>query len=82
MADGRKNNGGVRSGAGRPGKADEQKLIEKLTPLAAKAYKALEDGLDDGNNWAVKMWFEYMYGRPKEKLEVTQIEETPIIQVE
>ncbi|MCP4102200.1 MAG: hypothetical protein GY750_12325 [Lentisphaerae bacterium] len=82
MADGRKNNGGVRDGAGRPSKADEQKLIEKLTPLAQKAYRALEGGLDDGQNWAVKLWFEYMYGKPKEKVEITQIEETAIIEVE
>ena len=30
MADGRKNNGGARAGAGRKPKADEIKLIEKL----------------------------------------------------
>lgn len=76
--DKRKNNGGKREGAGRKPKADEQKLIERLTPMSDKAYKALEDAVEDGQNWAVKMWFEYMYGKPKEKLEVTKIKEQPL----
>ena len=31
--DGRQKNGGIREGAGRPKKADEEKLIEKLDAL-------------------------------------------------
>lgn len=70
MEDGRKNNGGNKN-AGRKPKAEEQKLIEKLTPLATKAYKALENGLDDGQSWAAKLYFEYMYGKPRQQLDVT-----------
>lgn len=70
--------GGIRENAGRKPKADEQKLIEKLTPLESKAFKALESAIDDNQNWAVKLWFEYMYGKPKEKIEVTKIEEQPL----
>ena len=82
--DGRKNNGGhsTKGAAGRPPKADEQKLIEKLTPMSKKAYKALEDAVGEGQNWAVKLWFEYMYGKPKETVRMTVTEETPIIDVE
>lgn len=77
--DGRKNNKGVKgNNGGRPPKAEEQKLIEKLTPLESKAFKALESAIDDNQNWAVKLWFEYMYGKPKEKIEVTKIEEQPL----
>lgn len=72
------NRGGARENAGRKPKADEQKLIEKLTPLEAKAFKALENAIDDNQNWAVKLWFEYMYGKPKEKIEVTKIKEQPL----
>ena len=68
-----KNNGGAREGAGRKPKAEEQKLIEKLTPLAPKAYKALETSLKDGQGWAVKLFFEYMYGKPKQQIEQTTI---------
>lgn len=81
MSDGRKKNGakkGVYQGQGRKPKADEQRLIEKLTPLESKAFKALSDALSDGSNWAVKLYFEYVYGKPKEKKELTIIEEQPL----
>lgn len=65
MADGRKNNGGHKT-AGRKPKVEEQKLIERLSPLDDIAFKALKSGLDDNANWAVKLFFEYRYGKPKE----------------
>jgi len=76
--DKRKDNGGARKGAGRPPKAEEQALIEKLSPLEPKAFKALDNAIQDEQSWAVKMYFEYMYGKPKEKVEVTQIIEQPL----
>ena len=63
--------GGVRKGQGRPAKAEEQKLIERLTPLSDDAYKALSDSLKDGQGWAVKLFMEYMYGKPKQSIEQT-----------
>lgn len=69
--DGRKNNGGVRTGAGRPAKADEQKLIEKLTPLAPLAFKALQTALEENEGWAVKMFFEYSFGKPRQQMDIT-----------
>ena len=77
MADGRKNNGGHKT-AGRKPKADEQKLIEKLSPLEPKAFKALDNAIQEEHSWAVKLYFEYMYGKPKEKVEVTQMVEQPL----
>ncbi len=65
MEDGRKNNGGHSKG-GRKSKAEEQKLIEKLTPLEETAHKALKTAVKEGQSWAVKMYFEYMYGKPTE----------------
>ena len=61
--------GGARDGAGRKPKAEEQKLIEKLSPLEPKAYKALEGAIEDNQSWAVKIFFEYMYGRPKQQID-------------
>ena len=69
---------GNKLGKGRPPKAEEQKLIEKLSPLQNKAYKALENALGEEHSWAVRLWFEYMYGKPKEKVEVTKIKEQPL----
>ena len=80
MADGRKNNGGhsTKGRAGRKPKAEEQKLIEKLKPLEPKAFKALETALADKQNWAVKLYFEYVYGKPRETKDVTLITEQPL----
>ena len=76
--DKRKNNGGHKTNGGRKPKAEEQKLIEKLSPLEPKAFKALEDAIDDGASWAVKMYMEYVYGKPKETKDITLNSETNI----
>jgi hypothetical protein len=61
--------GGKRDGAGRKSKAEEQKLIEKLTPFDPIAMKALEKNLKSGEPWAVKLFFEYMYGKPNQRID-------------
>lgn len=78
--DNRKNNGGhsTKGFAGRKPKSEEQALIEKLSPLEEKAFKALENAIKSEQNWAVKLWFEYMYGKPKEKVEITKVKEQPL----
>tara|TARA_R110000850_G_scaffold50308_1_gene123625 strand:+ start:211 stop:489 length:279 start_codon:yes stop_codon:yes gene_type:complete len=73
MEDGRKNNGGHKNG-GRKSKSDEQKLIEKLSPLETTAHTALKNAIEDGESWGVKMYFEYMYGKPKQAIEVASKE--------
>lgn len=72
MEDKRKNNGGHSNG-GRKSKADEQSLIEKLTPLEPIAFKALTDALNDGKDWAVKLFFQYNFGMPKQTID-TKVE--------
>jgi hypothetical protein len=68
--DRRRFNGGHSNG-GRKSKAEEQKLVERLTPLEDKALKALDQALEDGKPWAVKMFFDYFYGKPIAKYDVT-----------
>lgn len=58
--------GGKRPNSGRKPKVDEQILIERLTPMADDAYKALHQGVKTGEPWAIKMWMEYYHGKPKE----------------
>ncbi len=69
MAD--NNHGGKREGAGRPSKADEVKLIEKLTPMAPAAYKAMKEGIDRGDYKFVQLFFAYYAGKPKESKDIT-----------
>jgi len=74
--DKRINNGGARKGAGRKSKSEEQKLIENLTPMNAMALESLEKGLEKKEQWAVKLFFEYFYGKPQQRVDVTSNEET------
>ena len=74
--DKRANNGGARKGAGRKSKAAEQKLIENLTPMNDMALQSLEKGLEKKEQWAVKLFFEYFYGRPQQRVDVTTNEES------
>jgi hypothetical protein len=69
--DKRKFNKGTKGNkGGRKSKSAEQQLCEKLSPLEDKVFKQLELAIEDGQTWAIKMYFEYMYGKPSEKKEV------------
>jgi len=61
--------GGARPGAGRKSKAAEQNLIEKLTPIEPQALEALKNALINGEGWAVKLYMEYKFGRPKQTID-------------
>jgi len=71
MSDGRKNNGGVRENSGRKPKADEDKLIQKLSKLDDVAYKCLQQGLKNGEYQYWNKFMEFRHGKPKERLDVT-----------
>jgi hypothetical protein len=75
MEDGRKKNGGhsTKGFAGRKPKADEIKLIEKLDDLINKdsVVKKLNELITEGNFNALKLYFEYRYGKPKESIDLT-----------
>ena len=74
--DNRINNGGKRKGAGRKSKSEEQKLIENLTPMSETALNSLREGLEKKQQWAVKLFFEYFYGKPQQRVDVTTNEES------
>ena len=69
MADGRKQNGGRREGAGRKPKTEEQELIARLSPLDDEALKQLTQGLKSGDVQYLKMFMEYRYGKPKQSID-------------
>jgi hypothetical protein len=79
--DGRTNNGGARTGAGRKPKAEEIKLIERLTPLEGKAFKALEAGIDLGDFKYVQLFYHYYAGKPKETKDITLNTEQPLFEL-
>jgi hypothetical protein len=67
--------GGKRPGAGRKSKAHELQLTEKLQPMEGDFLKKLREGVKKGNPIAMKMFAEYFYGKPKERvaLEITDL---------
>lgn len=70
MADGRRNNGGhsTKGFAGRKPKNDEQALIEKLSIYSKEAHEKLKEAVENGEQWAIKMYFEYYYGKPNQTI--------------
>src|SRR5687768_16661706 len=63
--------GGAREGAGRKPKADELAIIEKLSPLEDEAFKQLEKGVKSGSFHFVKLFYEYIWGKPKQSVDLT-----------
>ena len=78
--DKRKNNGGKREGAGRKDKAEEMQLIEMLNKHIDKddAIKKLKSKIDEGDFKALQMYFNYMYGKPKETKDISINTEQPL----
>ena len=76
--DGRKNNGakkGENRGQGRKPKADEEKLIQRLSQLDDVAFECLKNGIEEGNYNFWNKFMEFRYGKPKERVDVTSNDE-------
>ena len=63
--------GGARQGAGRKPKEDELKIIERLDNIIESddALNSLKELINDKNFNAIKLYFEYRFGKPKETIE-------------
>ena len=70
--------GGKRDGAGRPSKADEIKLVEKLSPLENDALAALSEGVKSGDIKWVTLYLAYYAGKPRETKDISINEDLPI----
>lgn len=81
MEDKRKNNGGHKT-AGRKSKAEEIKLIEKLSALEPLAFIALEQGLERGDFKFTQLFYNYYAGKPRETKDITVSNEQPIFNID
>ena len=79
--DGRKNNGGHKN-AGRKSKAEEIQMIERLSPLEPKVFKALEKGVEEGDFKFVQMFYNYYAGKPKETKDISITSEQPLFNLD
>lgn len=73
MADGRKNNGGARKGAGRKPKSAALELIERFDRIINEddVVRSLKKLIDKGDHRAIKTYFEYRYGQPHKTVDIT-----------
>lgn len=62
--------GGAREGAGRKPKIEEVKLIEKLSPMDETALNLLKTLLEQGDFNALKLFFEYRFGKAKQHIDL------------
>ena len=76
----RKNNGG-HPNAGRKTKAEEVKLIERLTPWEPQAYEALKKGIESGEFKFIQMFYHYYAGKPRETKDITLNSEQPLFNI-
>jgi hypothetical protein len=67
MANGR---GGIRAGQGRPTKASELALIERLSPMDDIALKVLQEGVESGKYEFIKLFFEYRWSKPRQEVAI------------
>jgi len=78
-----KQRGGKREGAGRKPRQIEQDLVGRLTKYSDEVFEVLYDAIKDKKQWAIKLWFERVYGKPKDYKEIdlrtTQIEVPNIV---
>jgi len=78
--DGRKNNGGhsTKGFAGRKPKAEEVKLVERLSPLEDDALKALTEGVQSGDIKWITLYLNYYLGKPRETRDINVNEDLPL----
>jgi hypothetical protein len=69
--------------SGRRAKEIDQQMIESLSVFTEDAYRVLGENINKGKFWAIKIWFERMYGKPKEYKDVnlTSNQETPLFKI-
>lgn len=63
--------GGRRPNAGRKTKDREQELIEWLAPYEDTAIEKLAAAIKAGEAWALKLFFEYRWGKPTQRTDIT-----------
>ena len=68
------------SNSGRKSKEADQKMIEELSKFSEDVYEVLHQNILAGKHWAIRIWFDRMFGKSKEskELNLTNNQEQPI----
>jgi|TARA_R110000787_G_scaffold6083_2_gene21459 hypothetical protein len=69
--------------SGRRAKEIDQAMIENLSVFTEDAYRVLGENIEKGKHWAIRIWFERMYGKPREykDVNVTSDHEQPLFEI-
>ena len=62
---------GVKGKSGRKSKAEEQELIERLSVYDEDAFRILGEKIKQGEYWAIRTYFLYRWGSPKQIQHIT-----------
>ena len=66
--------------SGRKSKEDNQIMIEELSKFSDDTYRILHQNILTGKHWAIRIWFDRMFGKSKEskELNLTNNQEQPL----
>ena len=59
-------------------KSEMQDTYERLKPFLPEAILQLEAAMQDGEKWAIELWFKYFFGMPKQTIDQHISIEKPI----
>ena len=59
------------SNSGRRPKSEDQKLVERLSPLEPFVFDALKNGINKGEFRFIQLWFQYRFGKPRDLKQIT-----------
>ena len=62
---------GIKGRSGRKSKAEEQELLERLSVYDEDAFRILGDKIKAGEYWAIRLYFLYRFGSPKQMQHLT-----------
>ena len=62
---------GMKGRSGRLPKQVDQEMIEALKVYKDDVFRVLHENILKGEYWAIRIWFERMYGKPKEQTNLT-----------
>ena len=68
---------GIKGRSGRKPKEADQQMIEALSIYQNDVYRVLHENILKGEHWAIKIWFERMYGKPTEQRDLTDTSNDP-----
>jgi hypothetical protein len=61
--------GGKRENGGRKSRMQEHEIIEKLQPMASRAFAVLAEKINEGDMKAIQLFVQYYIGLPTQKIE-------------